>query len=255
VADQQNGRIQIWMNDSIYPTRTIIGSLVQPLSIFVTINGDIYVSSRNETGLVVKWTSNSNTSVRVMNVGSACNGLFVGIDGTLYCSMMDNHKVVKKLLNNSTNTSTLVAGTGTKGFASNMLDNPIGIFVDINFDLYVSDSGNHRIQLFVSGQLIGTTVADSRSPIATMTLNDPSTIILDADKYLFIVDRGNHRIVRSGPNGFRCLVGCSGSAGSASNQLNKPRGLSFDSFGNMFVTDMNNNRIQKFLLSTSSCGE
>ena len=69
------------------------------------------------------------------------------------------------------------------------------------------------------------------------------------------MDTGNNRIVGSGPNGFRCLVGCSGSGGSASNQLNSPETLSFDSYGNMFVTDWWNNRIQKFVLSTNSCGK
>jgi hypothetical protein len=62
------------------------------------------------------------------------------------------------------------------------------------------------------------------------------------------------RIVGSGPNGFHCLVGCSISPGSASNQLNNPWSLSFDSYGNMFITDGGNNRIQKFVLSTNSCG-
>ncbi len=69
------------------------------------------------------------------------------------------------------------------------------------------------------------------------------------------MDYGKHRIVRSGPNGFRCLVGCSGSAGLTSDRLYYPWSLSFDSYGNMFVTDQINNRIQKFILSTNSCGK
>jgi hypothetical protein len=255
VADRKNGRIQIWINDSMYLTRTISAGLVSSFSIFATTNGDIYVDNSANSSRVDKWILNSNTSVPVMYVNSSCWGLFIDINDTLYCSMYYEHQVVKKWLNDSTNTSTIAAGMGLSGSASNMLYSPVGIFVDINFDLYVADYFNHRIQLFPSGQSNGITVAGARSSTTTMILNGPTGIALNADKYLFIADQNNHRIVGSGPNGFRCLVGCSGSLGSASNQLNYPQAISFDSFGNMFVTDMNNHRIQKFLISRKSYGK
>jgi hypothetical protein len=128
-----------------------------------------------------------------------------------------------------------------------MLNAPWGIFVDTNFDLYVADTDNHRIQLFKPGELDATTLVGATVP-GTIELGGPTGILLDADKYLFILERYNHRIVGQGPHGFRCLVGCSGSFGSESNQLKKPYAFSFDSYGNMFVSDDQNNRIQKFLL-------
>jgi hypothetical protein len=189
-----------------------------------------------------------------MYVGSACFGLFVDINNTLYCSLYDLHQVVTKSLNSDSNITRTVAGAGTAGSTSNMLNGPEGIFVDINLDLYVADYNNNRIQLFHSGQLNATTVAGNKSSSPTITLNNPSGTVLDANGYLFIVDNGNNRIIGSGPNGFRCLVGCTG-LGSASNQLGAPHILSFDSYGNMFVTDTGNSRIQKFILSTNSCGK
>jgi hypothetical protein len=254
VADRANGRIQVWFNNSIYPTRTIFGNLPSPHSIFVTINGDIYVGTSNSVKKVDKWILNTNASVVAMNIGP-CYGLFVDISNTLYCSLHTSHKVVKRWLGDNATTLTTAAGTGGAGSGSNTLYEPYGIFVDINFDLYVADFNNHRIQLFRLGQLNGITVAGGSSSSTTITLSAPTGIVLDADKYLFIVHFNNHRIVGSGPNGFRCLVGCSGSAGSASNLLANPRSLSFDSYGNMFVTDRSNSRIQKFILSTNSCGK
>jgi hypothetical protein len=196
----------------------------------------------------------ANASVPAMYVSSQCLGLFVDINNTLYCSMASLNQVVKGWLNNNMTTSTVAAGTGSPGSASDMLNQPYGIFVDDNFDLYVADYGNSRIQLFGLGQLNATTVAGGVSLNITIALYNPYGITLDADNYLFIVDSSNARIVGSGPNGFRCLVGCSGS-GSASNQLNGPSTLSFDSYGNMFVTDFYNNRVQKFILLTNSCGK
>jgi tripartite motif-containing protein 71 len=163
------------------------------------------------------------------------------------------HQVIKRSLNSSDNQLTTVAGIDCPGFLFNMLYYPSGIFVDINFNLYVADSGNNRIQLFQSGQLNGTTVAGNTAP-GTIALNFPTGIALDADGYLFIVDSDNNRIVGSGPNGFRCVAGCSGHS-SLSNQLYNPQSMAFDSYGNIFVTDTGNGRIQKFLLATNSCSK
>ncbi len=255
VSNRDNGQIYIWTNDSINATRIISGTLSNPLAIFVTMNGDIYIDNGGVNHRVDKWTFSTNTWTPIMYVDAACLSLFVDFNNTLYCSMTSRHQVVKKWLNDNTSTSSIAAGTGTPNSTSNTLSNPAGIFVDTNFDLYVADWENDRIQLFRSGQLNATTVAGAQSSNTTITLNHPNGIVLDADKYVFIVDSDNNRIVGSGPTGFRCIVGCSNSFGSSSHQLYYPKTLSFDSYGNIFVTDSDNHRIQKFLLEDNFCGK
>jgi sugar lactone lactonase YvrE len=254
VAHPQNNQILVWNEGSESPTKIVPGNFTNPWSLFVTSNGDIYIDDGEENGRVQKWISTNKTFDTVMNVNSSCDGLFVDINDSLYCSMSHHHYVVKRSLNDPVMTTIIVAGTGIEGSASNELSGPRGIFVDVNLDLYVADCRNHRVQLFQLEQSNGTTVAGRELPNPTISLNCPSGIVLDALKYLFIVDFGNHRIVGSGPNGFRCLVGCSGS-GSQSHQLIFPSSLNFDRSGNMFVVDQANNRIQRFIYSEVSCGE
>ena len=255
VADQANGRIQIWSNNTANPTKTISGNLSYPLSIFVTVNGDIYSGNSYLNHRIDKWMLNAHTSVSLMNVISSCFGLFVDINDNLYCSMSTRHQVIRTSFTNAPDMFSIVAGKGCFGNTSAMLNSPYGIFVDINLALYVADCGNNRIQLFQSNEFSAMTVAGYESLNITITLNCPTGVVLDADKYLFIVDSYNHRIVGSGPNGFRCLVGCIGSGGSVSNQLLYPWSLSFDSYGNLFVSDRNNNRIQKFILLNNTAGK
>jgi hypothetical protein len=219
----------------------------------VTSDGDIYVDNGYSYGRVDKWASNMNNGVPAMYVSQQCYGLFIDISNILYCSLTYLHRIVTKSLNSTSNTTTVAVGIGCAGSTSYMLNSPCGIFVDINFDLYVADCGNSRIQLFASGQSNGSTVAGNGAS-NTITLNCPTGIVLDADKYLFIVDQNNHRIVASGSNGFRCIVGCVG-GGSASNQLWYPQSMAFDSAGNMFVTDRDNVRIQKFILLNKTLGK
>jgi sugar lactone lactonase YvrE len=157
-------------------------------------------------------------------------------------------------LNSGAQTQKIIAGTGVAGSAANMLYYPNGIFVDVNFTLYVADWGNSRIQRFYLGQLNGTTVVGAAAP-GTISLYGPTGVMMDGDGYLFIADAWDNRIIGSGPYGFRCIVACSMNIGSSSTQLNGPRTLGFDSYGNLYVSDYSNNRIQKFILITNSCGK
>ncbi|CAF0810901.1 unnamed protein product [Adineta steineri] len=246
VASQQHHAIMIWQEESINRTKIVHGNFTEPYSLFVSSNGDIYIDDGKKNGRVQKWIEETNNFITVMNVSSECGGLFVDINDILYCSMSEQHQVMKRSLNDLVMGSNRVAaGTGSLGSDSNQLAGPLGIFVDVNLDLYVADCINGRVQLFQSGESNGTTVAGSGSLIPTITLEYPSGVILDAEKYLFIVDLRNHRIIGSGLNGFRCLVGCYG-WGSKSNQLYYPSSLSFDRSGNIFVIDSLNHRIQKF---------
>jgi hypothetical protein len=117
--------------------------------------------------------------------------------------MQDYHQVVKKSVNSDTDTTTIGAGTGFSGSPSNMLYNPRETFVDINFNLYVADCYNSRIQFFRPGQLNGTIVNVTD---LTLSFYRPSEVVLDADGYLYIVDSFNDHIVGERTHGFRCLT-------------------------------------------------
>ena len=233
--------------------RTISNGIFVPTGLFVTNNGDIYIDNGRSHGQVEVWTPSATIGAFVMPVSASCYALFIDINNTLYCSINSLNMVIKKSLNSTSNATFIAAGNGSIGVGPITLNQPNGIFVDANFNLYVADSINARIQSYQSGQLSGTTVAGSSAP-GTISLHWPTSVILDADGYLFITDNGNNRIVASSSLGFRCIVGCTSGIGSQTFQLNSPRSMAFDSYGNMYVVDTTNHRIQQFLLATNSCG-
>jgi sugar lactone lactonase YvrE len=254
IAAQSLNLVQIWLEGNMTPAKTLSVGLSNPFAAVASTTGNIYVDNGNVNDQVDMWSWNATSSVAVMNVTSRCISLFLDINNTLYCSNDQEHKVVKTSLSSGSTAAIIAAGTGVNGSQADMLYDPNGIFVDKNFNLYVADYGNNRIQLFQSGQRNATTVAGNGFS-GSIQLHHPTGIVLDADEYLFISDTGNNRIIRSGPYGFQCLLGCSGGSGSAPNQLKLPHTLRFDSYGNIFVVDHGNNRTQKFLLMTNSCGK
>jgi hypothetical protein len=241
VVALESAKVQMWFEGNNTSTKTV-ANFSGKLGVFVALNGDIYVNhaSKNEVSV---WHWISQSSAPVMQNDGPCYSLFLDTNNTIYCSLYSLNKVVKKSLNNSSNPSVV---------AAHNLQNSLGIFVHINFTLYVADNGNNRIQYFQPGKADGTSVAGTGSS-SLVTLDHPTAVVLDADGYLFIVDGGGH-IYGSGPDGFRCLVGCSNS-GSSQGTLSGLRRLSFDSHGNIFATDAENYQIRKFILATNSCSK
>lgn len=247
-------RFLVWSNGSNILIKSVSSGLNSPWGIFASINGIIYADNGESNHRIDRWSLNATSSVRVVNMTSRCFSLFLDTNESLYCSLDLEHRVIKVPLRSTLEGVINVAGNGSNGPEPNMLYHPNGIFVDIQFNLYVADAWNHRIQLFRSGQMNAETVLGMGSSLQ-LALDRPSAVVLDATNYLYITDLGNHRIIRLTPSGYQCLFGCTAGPGLASNQLNFPYTLSFDTYGHLFVADHGNHRIQKFLLATNSCGK
>ena len=245
-------QVQVWPQGSMRASMNRSTGSSAPWSVFVTMNGDMYVDNGNDNKTVNKWTTNVSICTIAMQMESQCYDLAVDIYENLFCSVGDSNQVIKRsLYHNNSSSTVIVAGNGTAGFSEYLLNMPRGLVVDFYLNLFVADCGNNRIQRFRRNQLNGTTVAGTAD---TILLSCPIGIVLDTDGYLFIVDKDNDRIIGADRRGFRCIVGCTGVRGSNSDQLNYPRILRFDAHGNIFVADTSNSRIQTFLLATNSCG-
>ena len=168
--------------------------------------------------------------------------------------MRDAHRVEKISLDSLNETPITVAGTGGRGSAQNQLNDSWGIFVDTQFNLYVADAENNRVQLFRPGQLNGITVAGRGVP-GCVELLYPIDVVLDMNGYLYIADNKHNRVVRVMGDEYLCIAGCSGKTGSAANELHLAYAVRLDSQGHLYVADEFNRRIQRFDLINNGCGE
>jgi hypothetical protein len=252
VAAYSLNQIVIFLEGNATSTRVISGNFSNPNCLFVTPNNDLYVAYSLTSGYYInKWTLfNGTNDVFSMTINSFCRSLFIDINYNIYCSMTNFALVIKYSFNDSANEGTVVAGNGLIGPAATMLSSPVGIFVNTNFDLYVADLNNNRIQLFPPGQMDGITVAGFGS-VDNFTLYTPIDVNFDGNGDMYILDVYNGgRVVKSGPNGFQCVIGC-----GDTQQLNNPFDMHFDSHGNIFICDTDNSRIQEFTLATDLCGK
>ena len=183
--------------------------------------------------------------------------------GNLYIADFNNHRIRKV---NSAGVISTVAGTGTAGFSgdggaatSAQLRNPQDVALDGAGNLYIVDTGDHRIRKVNSAGVISTVAGSGAQGFSgdgaaatAAQLNQPRGVALDGTGNLYIADWANHRIrkvdVSSGNISTVAGTGTAGFSGdggaATSAQLDNPYGVAVDGASNLYIAD-NNNRIRK----------
>ena len=165
-----------------------------------------------------------------------------------------------------------VAGTGSRGFSGDgkaateaQLNNPFGVIVGPDGDIYFCDTGNHVIRKISRRTGKISTVAGTGKkgysgdggPAAEAALFEPYEIRFHPGGDLYWVEMQNHIIrkldARSGKvetfagTGEKGFGGDGGSATDA--KFNRPHSIQFDRAGeNLFVCDIGNHRIRRINL-------
>jgi len=85
---------------------------------------------------------------------------------TMYITDYDNNRVQKWTVDDTQATTVAGQASGATGAGSNVLLRPTGIVIDEDGNIYVSDSGNNRVQFWANGASIGTTIAGTGSLIS-----------------------------------------------------------------------------------------
>ena len=134
-----------------------------------------------------------------------------------------------------------------------------GIAIDRWGNLYLSDTGNHRVRkISTSGfitTLAGTGVAGfsgDGGPATAAQLNLPYGLAADLAGYVYVADLNNDRVRRIGPDGVITTVagngirGSSGDGGAATSApLLTPRNVVVDAAGNFYFSEFDGHRVRK----------
>jgi tripartite motif-containing protein 71 len=139
------------------------------------------------------------------------------------------------------------ASWGSAGSALHQLQFPEGIAVDADGEVFIADTGNHRILVWTAAgkplRSIGSfgSLANWRNP---PQFNHPTGMLLLPMKRMYVADSLNHRIVVVDEQGQ--VANHWGEQGRGDGQFDRPRELALDRFNNVWVLDSGNSRVQVF---------
>ena len=264
--------------------------LANPSGVAVDSSGNVYIADTVNHAVRLVSTKGIISTVAgglgagYYGDGGAANGAAltspagVALDraGNLYIADTGN-SVVRKVTNPQNNgTITTVAGNGGADYGGDggsatgpnaELNNPEGVAVDTDGNLYIADSRNSRIRM-VSTSGVLTTIAGSGvfghagdGGAATVAeLSNPEGVAVDTQGNLYIADTDNHRI-RIVTNGVINTVagagagGYTGDGGPATKaELLFPSGVAVDASGNLYVADTQNNVIRLLTVTVQGGG-
>jgi sugar lactone lactonase YvrE len=299
------GNVLLVAGDGIYKGPVLDGSPATAASLYLptsmTLNGagNMYIADSlhnrvrkvtASTGLISTIAGNGNPTYSGDN-GPAVNATLnapsgVALDGAgnLYIADTGNNAV--REIAASTGVITTVAGNGTPGSAGNgvaatsaELDQPQGVTVDANGNLYIADTSNHLIRRVDAVSGIIATVAGDRTtnpatgegsysgdngPAIQAGLNFPYAVAFDATGNMYIPDSKNNVIRKvAAANGVTTASGIittfagtgapgfSGDGGAAAAaELSSPEGVIADPTGNLYIADTQNAGIRKVSSAT-----
>ena len=214
----------------------------------------LYVTDRNNNR-VQKFTMNGAFVAKFGSSGSGDGqlnhpaGIFCDVGNSIvYVADRDNNRIQKYRT-----TGSLILTIGSSGSGDGEFSLPMGVakmpgirgdYSAYQAKVYVSDTGNNRIQIF---QTDGT-FKESWGSLGSQNaqFNSPRGIAISNTGYVYVADFNNNRIQKFNPDG--SFVTAWGSLGSADGQFNGPYSIATDTndSGAVYVTDSNNHRVQKF---------
>jgi len=195
-------------------------------------------------------------------VGSI-GGVTADRNGNVYFSDLNTDKVYRVATNG---VLTTYAGSGTAGYSgdggaatSAALNNPRGLVLDSQGNLYICDGANNRIRKVNTSGVISTVAGNGTGGFSgdgglaiAASIGANMRIAIDSQSNLYISDPVNSRVRRVtgdgtirtfAGNGIYVFAGDGGPAAQAS--LQYPLGLAFDAAGNLYIADSVADRVRK----------
>ncbi|MEW6753101.1 MAG: hypothetical protein AB1505_19300, partial [Candidatus Latescibacterota bacterium] len=194
---------------------------------------------------------------------SGPTSLFADAAGVLFLADQGNHRI-RAVAPDGTISTVVGIGAGKSGdggpAAQAALQSPAGVFVSNAGDLYIADTGNHRIRRVDGRTGIISTAAGTGTagysgdggPAVAAQVSSPTRLFVDADGTVFFCDEGNGRVRRIDADGTISTAVGTGPWGASADgvpatgaSLMSPRAIWVDGRGDLYLAEAGGRRLRR----------
>jgi uncharacterized protein YjiK len=257
IADSANGRVKECSADMFgWTCNTFVDGIDWPAGVAVDATGDVYVSSYYEH-VIHKYDSDGNALGILQGVsdkpydpdGDHYNtpyGVAVDDTGNIFLVEEKGYRLIK--LDAAGELQWAIGELGIYGndnaHFGDYWRGPTDVAVNSSGNVYVADTGNHRIQVFDSSGTYVTTLGSSGS--GDNQFQDPYGIAVDGNDNIYVADEENHRVqIFNSGHTYQATLGVTDEPGGDNSRFDHPRGVAVDSEGRVYVADRDNARVQR----------
>ncbi|CAF4349848.1 unnamed protein product, partial [Rotaria sp. Silwood2] len=223
-----------------------INQLSNPWGLYVDDDQTIYVTDQSNHRIVEwKWGATSGQVVAGGNgQGSGAHQLSYPLDviidkerDSLIISDYSNKRVVRWPRRNGTSGETIISNIDC-----------VGLTMDENGSLYVTDDRKHEVRRYRRGESQGIVVAGGNgSGNRFDQLSYLRYVFVDRDHSVYVPEYGNHRVMKWVEGAKQGIVVAGGQEQeNGLTQLYSPQGVVVDQLGTVYVADLGNDRIMRW---------
>jgi hypothetical protein len=250
-----------------------------PAGVAVDSEGNVYVADTwndeireiSPSGVVTTLAGSAGQTGSSDGTGSAARfskpfGVAVDTEGNVYVADTWNDEI--REISPSGVVTTLAGSAAAYPGSSDGIgsaarfDQPYGVAVDTEGNVYVADSLNNEVRKITSSGVVSTLAGcagqtgSSDGAGSAARFDDPTGVAVDSTGNVYVADESNDEIRKITPSGVvTTLAGSAGQYGSRDGtskaaRFSVPAGVALDSAGNVYVADQNNNDIRKITMVT-----
>jgi hypothetical protein len=221
----------------------------RPWGLFIDSSDNLYVTEEQGYRMLRYNSAGVNTlAIGIAGMSYTDDYAFyapqdAALDGSGSIWVADGHRVVQYSAGGTFLQQQPADDPWDSGSDNERFENVHGIAFDSIGRMYVSDTDNHRIQVYtftVGGSPVySATIGVTDTPGSDNShFDSPYRLAMDDSDRLYVVDAGNDRVQR-------CAFGGGWTCTTFDSGLNNPQGITVDGSNNVYIADTENGRVRK----------